>query len=312
MLAHMSRSCHGKRPRLIRWKWGFDDDDFQELEALFTELDDAYRRLAAHRLRKDRAKLKLWIKHVDMHVGHRATKEKEVTLAHSASASKAHMGERNAQCAADAGADEWGPIWRSAPTDNSEVAMGAIEQHFDEMIDGDFPLIALPPFDPDGLANMALRVRASTGTGGDWLRLRHVAHLSRAARVGLGHWYRAVEAVGRWPKVIRSVIEIALTKRAGGARLIGLAASLYRRWARTRYFDIKAALEPRIARPELAAAPGRSATQAAFEMALAAEIATARGRVSATSALDISKYVEYIDVAEYVFPANGWGYHGRS
>ncbi len=117
----------------------------------------------------------------------------------------------------------------------------------------------------------------------------------------------AIEAVGRWPAVIRSVIEVALSKRAGGARLIGLAASLYRLWARVRYSDIRAELEGRMARPELAAAPGRGAAQAAFELALATETATAKEQVAATSMFDIKKYFEYVDIAEYAAPAKKIG-----
>ncbi len=66
---------------------------------------------------------------------------------------------------------------------------------------------------------------------------------------------------------------------------------------------MRALLEERIARPELAAAPGRGASQTAFETALATEVAAARGQVAATSAIDMSKYFETVEVSEYVLPA---------
>ncbi len=66
---------------------------------------------------------------------------------------------------------------------------------------------------------------------------------------------------------------------------------------------MRAVLEQRLARPEFAAAPGHGAAQAAFEAAFATEVATARGQVAATSAVDISKYFEYIEVSELLEPA---------
>ncbi len=165
------------------------------------------------------------------------------------------------------------------------------------------PLIQLPPIEPERLAYQARRIRASTSVGGDWIRLAHIARLSRAALLALANWFHAIEKVCRWPTVVRSVIEVALQKKAGGARLIGMAASVYRLWARVRYQDIRAQLEPRLARAELAAAPGRGASQAAFDAAYTTEVAVARGKVAATTAIDLSQYYEHISVAEFIKPA---------
>ena len=60
---------------------------------------------------------------------------------------------------------------------------------------------------------------------------------------------------------------MALGKKAGGCRLIGLATALYRIWAKIRYLDCRAVLEERLKRPFFAAAPGAGAARAAFEAA---------------------------------------------
>ncbi len=136
------------------------------------------------------------------------------------------------------------------------------------------------------------------------MRLGHIGRLlTKGALAALANWFMAVEKVGRWPAAVRSVIEVALAKKAGGARLIGLAASIYRLWARLRYQDVKAVLEQRLARPELAAAPGRGATSTAFELSMAAEVAAARDGVAATSIADISKFFEYVNISEFAGPA---------
>ncbi len=62
-------------------------------------------------------------------------------------------------------------------------------------------------------------------------------------------------------------------------------------------------LEARLERPELAAAPRRGASQAAFEAAFTTEAATAKGQVAATSAVDMSKFFEYVQVSEYAAAA---------
>ncbi len=253
--------------------------------------------------RKARRKLRRWIASVADHVGHRATKASEATLAHSASSSKEHRGELSPQAAADHGSREWRPIWKATLEDTSEDIMEAIDNMDVELNSDICTVMDLPPFEPAKLAYVARRVRASTSVGGDWLRLRHIAMLSKAALEALATWFTLVERTARWPSQVRSVIEISLAKKAGGARLIGVGASLYRLWARVRYADVKLVLEARLERSELAAAPRRGANQAAFEAAFTTEAATARGQVAATSAVDLAKFFEYIQVSGYAMAA---------
>ncbi len=306
-LASLVRSRHRKRPMLLSWRSGSGTEDMAAAARISQELDDAYRRLAASRHKKARAELRKWAMSAQDGVAHRVTKAPKESLAFSASASKRHLGERTPQAAADAGATEWGAIWNASEVDQSDPYMEAISELDFSIGDADWPVIPLPPILPERIAYMARRVKASTGVGGDWARMRHIAWLSRPALRALACWFEEVEKVGRWPTVIRTVIEIALSKKGGGARLIGLASTLYRLWARLRYDHVRAILEARLARPELAAAPGRGAAHTIFEASFAAEAASARGLVVATSAVDISKYYEYVEVSEFLAPAKRLG-----
>ncbi len=98
-----------------------------------------------------------------------------------------------------------------------------------------------------------------------------------------------------------------LPKKAGGARLIGLASSIYRLWARVRYLDVRAALEGRIARPFLDAAPGRGAVRAVSDVAWATELAATRGESSATAVVDVKQFYEWIDPHEVAKSCRRWG-----
>ncbi len=217
LVAELVRSRHGRRPRLCRWKFGFDGNDFEHYQNMLDELEDALNRLARERTRKLRARLRTWAKSLPEHAGHKITKSPDATLSMSASADKAHRGERTPQAAADSGALEWGPIWLSEHFDQAERIMKAIDDLELDDCDMTHPLIGLPPIDPSKMAYVARRVRASTGVGGDWIRLAHIGRLlSSGALTALARWFEAVERVGRWPSTIRSVIEVALAKKTGG------------------------------------------------------------------------------------------------
>ncbi len=304
-IGELVRNRHGRRPRLCVWKMGLEGDDTHRFRSTADELDDALKRLARERTRKHRAKLRKWADSLPDDAGHKVTKCPEASLTITASADKAHLGERTPQGAADAGERSWSPTWHGRKHDQADDFMDALDDMTaDPNDDGYFPEIVLPPIEPHRLAQVARQVRANSGVGGDWARVAHIGrYLTLGALKALCRWFEAVERFGRWPALVRSVIEIALTKKAGGARLIGLAASLYRVWARLRYHDVRAALELRLARPELAAAPGRGAMSTALELALATETAAARDAVSATTAVDIAKFFDCVEVSELARPA---------
>ena len=167
--------------------------------------------------------------------------------------------------------------------------------------------IPLPPLIGQRLRQTAKRFRGATGVGGDWLRPRHVALLSDQAADALATLLTAIEHIRRWPEVIRSFVEVALGKKSGGSRLIGLGAAPYRIWARTRYLDVKAALEPRLKRPFLSAALGRGAARAAFDTTWAVEQAAAKQQSAATTSADLTQFYEHVRVVEFAHGACSFG-----
>ncbi len=96
-------------------------------------------------------------------------------------------------------------------------------------------------------------------------------------------------------------------RRRGGGRLIGLAPSLYRLWSRVRYVHLRADLERRIARPFLAAAPGRGAQRAVVETSWRCEYAAARREHAAVATVDLKQDYEQITVAEVMRGAREHG-----
>ncbi len=141
-------------------------------------------------------------------------------------------------------------------------------------------------------------MKEATGVGVDGLRGRHIIYLSEAAKAALAKLLTALEKRRRWPDILRTVIEIARGKKLGGARLIGISPTLYRLWAKIRYSDIRQTIEERVKRPFLAAAPGRGAAQAVFELAWNDEMAMTMGEMVATTLSDFEKYYESISIAE--------------
>ncbi len=296
-LSHVVRSQHGVEATARAWIAGRGEDRIEAASGCLQRLTSALTRLANKRRSKAIAKTKAWVKQQGDHVGHRCTKMKDDASIKSASADKSHLGEGNDQEAADAGARDWNRIWMGKTKDESEIIMQLLEAI--EAGTNAMPTIPLPQWCINRVKYIARRFRGGTATGADWLRLRHIAQLSKGALEALCRLFMAIESNARWPDQLRSVIEVALSKKTGGARLIGVAPSLYRLWARIRYLDIRIILEERIERPVLAAAPGRGAQGAALEATFTAEAAIARGWVAASTAVDISKYYEHISVAEY-------------
>ena len=103
------------------------------------------------------------------------------------------------------------------------------------------------------------------------------------------------------------MVAVALGKKTGGCRLIGLATAVYGIWARVRYLDCRLALEAGLKRPCFAAAPGVGAAKAAFEAAFVGEAAAARGLDSACTLVDLRQFYEHIEVMEFATGARSLG-----
>ncbi len=87
---------------------------------------------------------------------------------------------------------------------------------YDTRAADDEPEIPLPPIDADVITLSTASFRADTGIGIDWLPPRLVNRLSRGAKTRLAAILTGIEKRGRWPSCVRAVVEIALSKKAGG------------------------------------------------------------------------------------------------
>ncbi len=307
-IASWVRSVHRRPPILHALVNGpaIEDGQWIESAALHeARVVEALIGVAAERRRKQVTEVKRWAKAASLSAAHRATKDKTAGIGYSASANKAHAGERTPQIAADAGVVEWSGPWRARARDMGTEILEAIEAA--EYVGECEPELQLQPIDGRRLRIGSRKFSGTTGVGGDWMRPRHIMWLTAAAREALAALLNYLERGKRWPDVLRHVIEVALTKKAGGARLIGLASSIYRLWARVRYLDVRAALELRIARPFLEAAPGRVAVRAVSGAAWATELAPTRGEHSATAIVDIKQYYEWLEPLEVAKGCKRWG-----
>ena len=101
--------------------------------------------------------------------------------------------------------------------------------------------------------------------------------------------------------MLREVVAVALGKKTGGCRLVGLATAIYRIWARIRYLDCRCVLEGRLQRPFFAAAPGVGAAAAVFDAAIDCEAIVEGGDEAACTLVDLSQFYEHVEISDFAF-----------
>ncbi len=298
-LADLVRRKHRKRPGWERLVNCSDSVMIIEARELMQRAQRVVDDIAKLRSRAHTKAVRQWARASTLKEAHRSTKTVESTARKTASANKGHMGEQTAQQAADRGRAEWARIRRSTDTDKSETVIRAVEGLFAlGRRENDEDEILLCPMDPMTLRRASKTFGEGTEVGTDCLRPRHVAWLSDDAIKAMATMFNCIERLRRWPECIREVVEVALGKKAGGCRLVGLAATAYRIWSRVRYWDIRQVMENRIARPFLAAAPGMGVTRAVMDQAWGSEVAWSKDEVAATTIIDFKSFYEYITIAE--------------
>ncbi len=307
LLASLTRPCHGRAPLLDEWEKGNMDRQVKRFVDMEGNIAKAIADLTRARRAKEIKDVKRWASRAPLKVAHAVTKGKDTASRHTASACKSHLGEMSAQLAADRGLREWSAQWLAGIEDKSDDIINIVRRVYEEgpaswavLDDGTPGEMRLPPITVDRVIKWARRFRGDTGMGSDTLRPRHIALLSRDALAALVLLLTAIEGDQQWPNTLRGVAAVALAKKSGGSRLIGVTGAVYRLWAKIRYDDIREELEARLARPFLSAAPGMGAERSAVEVALFAEQAHAREEVAATSLVDIAKYFEQITFDELI------------
>ncbi len=301
----IARTHHGRPPVIAQWALGIGGDFFDELDERRAELTVFLDKLKSERRAKHVKEAATWARLATLAELHRASKPPISSARKTASGHKDHQGEATDYAAAVHGSKEWGGLWDASESDLSEDIMAAVEAL--THVKAEHSEIELPPFDEGAIWRHSRKFKGATGLSTDVLRPWHIAMLSRGGRNGLCRILSAIEACKRWPDVLRWVSSVALGKRTGGARLIGISSTIYRLWARIRYQHCRSVLESRIERPFFAAAPHRGAERTAFDASLAAEAAAARSLHTAASSVDMKKCYENITVAEYAQGAHDQG-----
>ncbi len=273
--------------------------------------------LASLALRRRRGRLqalRAWAKKATLKKGHAMTKPPEANNVYSASASKTHRGERTQQVAADMGLTGWSEQWLASQIDKGDETAKLVQDIDDKgpsawhvTEDGVQSIIVLPAINGERIDKVCKKFRGETGISTDNLRPRLVSWLSHGAKTSLAKLLMHIERTKRWPPLLRGTLAIALAKKGGGARLIGLIIALYRIWARLRYEDVQRALESRLGRPFHTAAPGEGAAMAAATASLLGEAAHGRGEASATTMADIEQFYEQISFTELISGAAAFG-----
>ncbi len=299
-LAALVRPVHRNRPVIEQIIRGSVENLQKQYREMMVQIAEVLSSFTAARRRAETKKLRSWARAAPAKVAHRATKNPTTGMCKTASARKDDRGERTEQRAADAGRAEYRNTWKATDSDRmSEDVLKAMEaMAVVERASGEEEELQLPPWSGDKVFRASAKFRGDAGPGFDCLRPRHVIHMSRGARDALGELYTQIEKVARWPLVLRTVIEVALAKKSGGARLVGLTTALYRIWAKARYLDCRSTMEMRIKRPYLTAAPSRGAARAVFDQTWGAEAAYAHGEEMASSIIDFKQYYEYIRADE--------------
>ncbi len=302
-LAALMRPRHGRPPLLALLSLGGASVEplFDAAAALLDRMNDALEKLRSIRRKRQIAEASNWARHATAAALHGATKLRDSLTLKTASASKMHQGERTDMRAALQGSGEWGTLWQATSLDTSRDIMEALEAL--DAIDAVHPEMKLPPIDGQRVWRASRQIKVNTGLGADWARPWHIALISNEARAALASLMMAIERIRRWPRDLRWTLALALGKKSGGARLIGVSTSIYRIWSRIRYADCRAVLEARVQRPFFIAAPGRGAERAAVEMSLAAEVAAARDLESAASTVDLKQFYENVTVADFALEA---------
>ena len=174
---------------------------------------------------------------------------------------------------AEAFVAEWGELWR--PEAGGEMDQ-ALARSLREMAAQGAPT----PLTAEQVREAVDTMPARRSPGLDHWTVQQLKGLPAEAWVSLALILNRVEAEGRWPAALRGAKVVFLSKGEGmqviKQRPIGILPLLYRVWAKAR---LRQAVRERWVEPqefEHGGTAGRSASEAAWEAALEAELAGGR------------------------------------
>ena len=203
------------------------------------------------------------------------------------------------QAEAEDQANEWGRHWGE---EGGEVQQVDWPQAWEKMEDG-----AVTPLTVEKMDRAAVTFPTRTGLGWDGIHPRAVVRLPHSLRAMLVRIMAEAERVGRWPRASHEVVVNMLAKPTGGFRPINLFGMIQRLWTRIRREDARI-WEKRHDRTYMYAGVGRAANNAAWMMAIRAEMARMDKVEYIQVQLDLVKAFEYVPHAELCSGAAQLGY----
>ena len=154
---------------------------------------------------------------------------------------------------------------------------------------------ALPSLSGSEISLAASKFKRTTGLGVDAFSPRWFCQLSEGLLQGFAELLMAIERLGAWPVVLRTLLIVQIPKADGGRRPIGLLPTLVRVWEKLRK-PIVASWRQTICRSYNYADKGKSAQLAVWKQALCAEAAVADGGHSAAVLVDLAKAFEQVSL----------------
>ncbi len=169
------------------------------------------------------------------------------------------------------------------------------------------PADELPRMKPEELRDSAKSFAWKTTQTFDGYHPRQLANLSDPSLTALSALLQAVEISGIWPRQISLVVTALLPKPRGGLRPIGIAAAVYRLWAKTRR-KISDRWEQAHQRAYFSAARGNGPVDTMWRLAARQEEGTADGLEALVAGEDIQSFFEVLDRGRLAEEARAVGY----
>ncbi len=170
-LGHLVRSHHRKGPIIFDWMQRRTSTAVADFAHIETELARVTADLSERRHKRDQKAVRTWAMNAPLRTSHAATKINEVRARYTASSSKDHLGEINAQTAADRGVDEWSNQWHADEEDEGDAILTLVKAQCEkgptewaQLEEGTMAEIALPPSRADASGGRRLPLKEIRGS----------------------------------------------------------------------------------------------------------------------------------------------------
>ena len=153
-----------------------------------------------------------------------------------------------------------------------------------------------PRLTPEELRQASKSFPDHTSIAGDGFHPKHFRMLPDEALLAISDLLSAIELLGFWPSLLRTLAMPLIQKPKGGRRAVTTFPSLYRLWTRARR-NVVREWRQTLDRSYLAYGPEKSAQQVVWRQAAQAEFDGISGRKIAAILLDLQKFFERIPLS---------------